>query len=131
MAAVDSPQAEASAAPAQSSDLVLQAAVVLQDNGESTDDTISAATRLGQALDMSVSITPEWSSLHLWSHIVETNPTNINMNRVGPALELVDQVVAGRLTPSAAAAALHTVSGAPPASTWLFTLAAVTGGVAL
>jgi uncharacterized membrane protein YjjP (DUF1212 family) len=144
MATIDSPQADASAAQAplslaERSDLVLRAASVLQDNGESTEDTLSTATRLGHSLHIPGLVIPEWSSLHLrvrvgdtkLTSIQPTNPTNINMHRVVPALQVVDQVVAGTLTPISAIAAMQTVSAAPPAPTWLFTLAAVAGGAAL
>jgi uncharacterized membrane protein YjjP (DUF1212 family) len=114
---------------------IIRLATLLQDNGESTDDMLAAAKRLGNAEHLSVEVIPNWSDLHFQldddSAVQSTNPTNINMDRVAPALRVADQVVAGRLQPSAASDALRTIAGAPPAPTWLFMLAAVAGGVAL
>ena len=145
MTAVDSPRPDSSAARelplslAERSDLLVSIARVLHDNGESTDDTLSTATRLGNALGLSVKVIPDWSNLHLQVRdtggtllsVQRTNPTNINMNRVILVLRVVDQLVTGALEPGAAADTIGTLSGAPPAPTWLFTLAAVAGGAAL
>jgi uncharacterized membrane protein YjjP (DUF1212 family) len=144
-ATVDSLHVDSAAAQApprnqeERSDLVRRVAAVLQDNGESTDDTLTTAAALGQALGVSVLVIPEWSDLHFQANTADktltsiqpTNPTNINMNRVVPALCMVDQVVSSRLGLAAAFDTLRTVSRAPPAPTWLFTLAAVAGGAAL
>ena len=145
MASVGLPQVELSTAQAarsslaEASDLVLQVARVLHDNGESTDDTLYTATRLSQALGVSVALIAEWSDLHLEAQAAEmtltsvtaTTPSNINMQRVVPALGVVDQVVAAGLAPAAAADAIQALNEAPPAATWLFALAAVAGGIAL
>jgi uncharacterized membrane protein YjjP (DUF1212 family) len=145
MVAVDSTQPETSDAItpplsiAERANLVGRVASVLQDNGESTDDTLAAAKRLSTALGLQVLVIPEWSGLRLQAHeadvtlssIQATQPTNVNMNRVVPALRMVDQVLTGRLAPSAAADVMRAISGAAPAPTWLFTLAAVAGGAAL
>jgi len=53
------------------------------------------------------------------------------MDRVVSAMRALEEVAAGRLTPTAAMAAISMISQAPPAPTWMFTLAAAAGGVAL
>ena len=145
MAMVDSPRAgpaEAVGRPASLSEranLVMQVAEVLQANGESTDDTLSAAQRLGRGLGLSVSVIPDWSDLHLQADEADvrfasfraTSPTNINMLRVSSALLTLEKATAGVLAPPAATDAMRAISEAPAAPTWLFTVAAVMGAVAL
>jgi uncharacterized membrane protein YjjB (DUF3815 family) len=46
-------------------------------------------------------------------------------------MRIVDDIGAGQLAPAAAAAAIATIAKVPPAPTWLFTLAAAAGAVAL
>ena len=53
------------------------------------------------------------------------------MDRVASAMQALEDLGAGRLAPAAAAKALGAISQAPPAPTWLFTLAAAAGAVAL
>jgi len=59
------------------------------------------------------------------------DPTGIEMDRVASALRAIDQVAADRLAPPAALEAIRAISHAPPAPTWLFTLAAAAGAAAL
>src|ERR1700686_3085845 len=100
--------------PERRSDLVLGFARVLHVNGQSTDDTIAAAERLGGHLDLRVRVIPRWGELHLQAvdagaglvTIGAGDPTGVNMDRVASALRVIDQVVAGRLAPPAAMEAL-------------------------
>jgi fumarate hydratase class II/uncharacterized membrane protein YjjP (DUF1212 family) len=144
MVAVDSPTTASDATGATSSvltqraSLLLDVAEVLQTNGESTDDTLSAVQRLAKALDLSVSVVADWSHLHIqadhtaakWSSIRAATPTNINMRRVSDALHIVDRLVSAEVVPAAAAEVVR-VAAEPPAATWPFTFAAVAGAVAL
>jgi uncharacterized membrane protein YjjP (DUF1212 family) len=121
------------------SDLVLAFARALFVNGQSTDQTLIAAERLGSSLGLNVRITPRWGELRLqvedgdgrlvWG--VAADPTGVNMDRVAAAMRAIDEIGAGRLEPTAAAAAIHAISQASPAPTWLFTVAAAAGAVAL
>src|SRR5262249_2160080 len=54
-----------------------------------------------------------------------------DMDRVVSAMRAIDDVDAGRLAPPAALQTVHAIAHAPPAPTWLFTIAAVAGAVAL
>jgi uncharacterized membrane protein YjjB (DUF3815 family) len=53
------------------------------------------------------------------------------MDRVASTLRTVEELCGGRLAPAHAMEAITTIAAAPPAPTWLFTLAAAAGAVAL
>src|SRR5882762_4844244 len=134
------PVPEGRALPATSqkrSDLVLAFARVLHVNGESTDDTVAAGERLAGHLDLRARIIPRWGALQIQSaeegslSVGAADPTGIEMDRVTSALRAIDQVAADRLAPPAALEAIRAISHAPPAPTWLFTLAAAAGAAAL
>src|SRR6266851_5573846 len=57
------------------------------------------------------------------------DPTGVDMDRVACAVRAIDHVAAGQLAPGAAMEAIRQISHAPPAPTWLFTLAAAAGAV--
>src|SRR5262245_18626646 len=116
--------------------LVLTLARTLFINGQATDQTTSAAERLGHAVGLQVTLMPRWGELRLQSHSnevyqVEANPTGVDMDRVASAMRAVGNVESGRLSPDAAREAIRVIAGAPPAPTWLFALAAAVGAAAL
>src|SRR3989442_2042007 len=121
------------------SDLILNFARVLHVNGQSTDETVAAAKRLGKDLDLRVSIIPRWGELQLQARdgasslvsVGAADPTGVDMDRVASAMRAVDDVGDGRLKPPAVVEAIRAISHAPPAPTWLFTLAAAAGAAAL
>jgi uncharacterized membrane protein YjjP (DUF1212 family) len=121
------------------SDLVLTFARVLHVNGQSTDETLAAAERLGKNLDLRARIIPRWGELQLQAgdsdarlvFIGGADPVGVDMDRVASAMRAIDEVGSGRLTPPAAMETISAISHAPPAPTWLFTLAAAAGAAAL
>ena len=121
------------------SDLVLAIARVLNVNGQSTDETLAAAERLGQTLGLRVKIMPRWGELLLQAQDSDTrlvsavvaNPIGVAMNRVALAMRVIEDLGAGRLVPAAAKEAINAISQAPLAPAWLFTLAAAAGAAAL
>jgi uncharacterized membrane protein YjjP (DUF1212 family) len=121
------------------SNLVLAFARVLYVNGQSTDQTFTAAARLGDTLELRAKIMPRWGELQLQAgernarlvSAVAADPTGVDMDRVVSAMRVIEQIGAGRLAPPAAMEAINTISRAPPSQTWLFTLAAAAGAVAL
>jgi uncharacterized membrane protein YjjP (DUF1212 family) len=119
--------------------LVLAVARTLFVNGQATDQTGTAAERLGRALGLRATIMARWGELQLqfdgkdatlFSE-VPADPAGVNMDRVASAMRAIEDVESGRLTPDAAMKAIGAISRAPPASTWLFALAAAAGAVAL
>jgi uncharacterized membrane protein YjjB (DUF3815 family) len=121
------------------SNLVLAFARVLYVNGESTDQTLTAAKRVGNALGLRVMIMPRWGELQLQAEAgdarlisaVAADPTGVAMNRVVSAMRAIGDLDAGRLAPAVAKEMIGAISQAPPAPTWLFTLAAAAGAAAL
>jgi uncharacterized membrane protein YjjP (DUF1212 family) len=121
------------------SNLALALARVLFVNGQSTDQILDAAGRLGQTLGLNIKVFPRWGELQLIAQegatstisTVEANPTGVAMNRVASAMRLVDDLGNGRVTPAGAKEAISAIAQATRAPTWLFTLAAAFGAVAL
>ena len=121
------------------SSLVLAFARTLYVNGQSTDQALVAAERLGNALGLRANILPRWGELQLQARdgdgdvtmTVEAEPTNVDMYRVSSAMRALEEIHAGRLTPAAASEVIATISRAPQTPAWLFTLAAAAGAVAL
>ena len=123
---------------ADRSDVVLTFARVLYVDGQSTDETMTAATRLGESLGLHATIIPRWGELQLEAtdgadrllSLVAASPTGVDMDRVASAMGEIDQA-AGRSALSALRERIVAISQAPPAPTWLFTLAAAAGAAAL
>src|SRR2546428_1916323 len=121
------------------SDLVLTFARVLQVNGQSTDEAVAAAERLSNDLDLHATIIARWGEVQLQAgdggarlvSVEAADPTGVDMDRVASAMRTVDEVGAGRLAQPAVLEAISAISDAPPAPTWLFTLAAAAGAAAL
>ena len=121
------------------SNLLLAFARALFVNGQATEQVVSAVERLGLALGLRAEIMPRWGELRLQledkgarlNSEVTADPTAVDMDRVAKTMQAIEEIEAGRLTPDAAMTAVGAISRAPPASTWLFTLAAAAGAVAL
>ncbi len=121
------------------SNLVLVFARVLYLNGQATDQTLDAARRLGDTLELRAKLMPRWGELQLQTEdkdaklisAVEADPAGVNMDRVASTMRVIEDVGAGRLAPAAAIEAIAKISKTPPSPTWLFTLAAAAGAVAL
>jgi uncharacterized membrane protein YjjP (DUF1212 family) len=121
------------------SDLVLEFARVLFVNGQSTDQTLDAAERVGAIVGQHVKILARWGELQLQTEdgnvrllsAVAADPTGVDMDRVDSTMRAIEDLSAGRLALVAAKEVIRTISLAPPAPTWLFSLAAAAGAVAL
>jgi uncharacterized membrane protein YjjP (DUF1212 family) len=117
--------------------LILAFARVLYLNGQATEQTVAAAELLGRALGQRVEVMPRWSELRLQAEdngvdlVSPADPTGVNMQRVAATMTAIEDVRTGRLDPDSAAAAISAIAESPPAPTWLFTLAAASGAVAL
>ena len=124
---------------AQRCNLVLAFARVLYVNGQATEQTVAAAEQLGRTLGLRAKVMPRWGELRLQSEDenatviaeVAADPTGVDMDRVASAARAIGELGAGRLALPAAAEAMAAISRAPPAPTWLFTLAAGAGAVGL
>jgi len=124
---------------AERAGLILDFARVLYVNGQATDRIIAAVDSLGRTLGVEAKLIARWGelTLHAWdatgSMTVQApaEPAGINMARVCAAMTAMWDTVAGRLAPEAARTALVRIAETPPAPTWLFTVAAAEGAVAL
>src|SRR5262245_30310950 len=120
-------------------ELVLSFARVLYVNGESTDETMAAAERLGKSLDLDARMQARWGELQVQSRdgdatvilLKTADPAGVDMDRVVSARRAAADVRAGAISPSAFRAEIRAISQAPPAPTWLFALAAAAGAAAL
>jgi uncharacterized membrane protein YjjP (DUF1212 family) len=122
----------------QRCNLVLIFARTLFINGQATDQTVAAATRLSRTLGLGANLMARWGELQLQSDSTPTllsqisaDPAGVDMDRVASTMRAIEDVESGRLAPDAAMKAISAISGAPPAPTWLFALAAAAGAVAL
>lgn len=117
--------------------LVLEFARILFCNGQSTNQTILAAARLGRVLGLQVELRPRWGELHLQVDgqapppAVTAVPAGVDMNRVIAATHTARALRTGQITKAQAAAAFAQISHSAPAPTWLFALAAGLAAVAL
>lgn len=118
--------------------LVLAFARTLFVNGQSTEQTVAAAEQLAKTLGFRAEVMPRWGQLQvkvgeqdgrLFSQVAD--PMGVDMQRVAAAMSTIANVEAGRLVPEAAVAAITAIAKTPPPPTWLFTLAAAAGAVAL
>src|SRR5260221_33658 len=121
------------------SNLVLAFARVLYVNGQATDQTLSAAERLGNTLGLRAKIMPRWGELQLQAEdsdarlisAVAADPAGVEMDRVASTMRAIEELGADRLAPAAAMEAITKISKTPPAPTLLFVFAAAAGAVAL
>ena len=121
------------------SEFVLSFAGVLHVNGQSTHQTIAAAERLSGSLGLRAAIVPNWEELQIkvvdrGAESVSTepgSPTGVHMKRVASAMVAIVEVSSGRLAPAVALGTIKAIAHAPPAATWLFTIAAAAGAAAL
>src|SRR5882672_3065035 len=124
---------------AERAQLVLAYARALYVNGQSTEQILAAAERLGDALGLRAKILPRWGELQLQAEdgdaelicTTVADPAGVDMDRVASAMRAIEELGTGRLAPAAAMEAIGAISRAPPAPTWLFTLAAAAGAAAL
>jgi uncharacterized membrane protein YjjP (DUF1212 family) len=124
---------------AERSDLVLTFARILHVNGQSTGETVAAAERLSKSLGLRATIIPGWGELQLQAtdgsaslvSVTVASPTGVDMDRVASAMQAIDEVGTGQLALPALAETINAIAHAPPARTWLFTLAAAAGAAAL
>ena len=123
----------------EQANLVLAFAKVLYVNGQATEQTVSAAERLARARGLHATIMPRWGELQLVVNdrhgtlIAQATayPAGVEMDRVASTMRAIDDVVSGGLGPNVTVKTIDDIAGSAPAPTWLFTLAAAAGAVAL
>ena len=121
------------------SDLVLAFARVLHVNGQSTNQTLTAAERLTKGLSLGGTIIADWEGVQILAtdgnarlaSFVAASPTGVDMDRVACAMRAIGKLDAGRISLPAAIEMVKEIAHRPPAPTWLFALAAAAGAAAL
>jgi hypothetical protein len=111
--------------PEERAKLVLDFARVLFVNGQSTEQTVGVAERLGDRLGLRAKILPRWGELQLQAEDgdarliseVAANPTGVHMGRVASAMRAVEDLSVGRLPPKDAKKTIEAISQAQPAPT--------------
>jgi uncharacterized membrane protein YjjP (DUF1212 family) len=113
------------------------AATLLFAHGQTTEQTVVAAERLGRTLGVAVKVLPYWGELTVdmdgapVSRIVPTTPLGVDMGRVLAVMTVLDQINHGTLSADAAQSALESAGHLPPVSTPRFTFFATIGAVSL
>jgi uncharacterized membrane protein YjjP (DUF1212 family) len=121
------------------SNLILAFARTLYINGESTQQTVRIAERVSNCLRFHATIFPRWGELELQTEdregktisAIEATPSGVDMDRVASALRTVEELCGGGLSSANAIEVINRIAEAPPAPTWLFSLAAAVAAVAL
>ena len=123
----------------EQANLVLAFAKVLYVNGQATEQTVSAAERLARARGLPATVMPRWGELQLVANDrhgtliaqAAAYPAGVEMDRVASTMRAIEDVVSGGLGPNVTVKTIDDIAGSPPTPTWLFTLAAAAGAVAL
>jgi uncharacterized membrane protein YjjP (DUF1212 family) len=119
-------------------DTVLSAAVLLHDNGQSTDMTVIAVHRLNRGLGLSARLIPGWASMLVVGdgpvppvRVGAASPVGVNMRRVSAAMRVIDRAEDGPLDRRTVRCALADAGREGISSTLAFTVACATGAAAL
>ena len=117
-------------------DTVLSAAVLLHDNGQSTDMTLIAVNRLNRGLGVTCTLIPSWASMVAIgpsspARISATKPLAVNMRRVSAAMRVIDCAEDGPLDDRLVRHALTDAAAQSNSSAVAFVIACATGAAAL
>jgi uncharacterized membrane protein YjjP (DUF1212 family) len=132
-----SPPDAASSTREAALDTVALAAALLFEHGQTTEQTVVAAERLGHALCVDVRVLPEWGEITIeidgapMSQIVPATPFGVDLGMALAVMAIVDQACDRRLAAEAVRAALLGVKTLPPVSTLRFVVFAAIGAVSL
>ena len=114
--------------------IIALATALLLENGQSTEETVAAADRLGRALGEPVTLRAYWGEIHVHStslhETVPAMPLGVDMVKVMATMKIIDHVCHGTL-PDAALSALAAVKHLRPASTLRFVLFAAIAAASL
>jgi uncharacterized membrane protein YjjP (DUF1212 family) len=119
-------------------DTVLGAAVLLHDNGQSTDMTLIAVNRLNRGLGLRSTLIPSWTSMLVIGdgpappvRVRAAGPVGVNMRRVSAVMRAVDRAEDGPLDRRIVVDALADAAGEGSSSTLAFIVACAAGAAAL
>jgi uncharacterized membrane protein YjjP (DUF1212 family) len=132
---------EPAAAPGapQDLDLVLLAGALLFANGQTTERTVEATTRLAGALGVRATLFPRWDELAVRLDsgagsqygVAAVAPLGVDMGKVTATLGVIDALCAGRIEAEAVRPAFEAIQRHPPISAVRFIVLAAAGAAAL
>jgi uncharacterized membrane protein YjjP (DUF1212 family) len=119
--------------------LTADAAVLLFENGQTTERTIESARRVATTLGFAADVYLRWGEVLVrlespsgpHERVIAANPVGVDMGKVAATLEAIEGLRRGDLDASAAETALRAVAHRPPISATHFALFAAAGAVAL
>ena len=134
-----SPVNDRSAISADKIALLSISAKLLLQNGQSTQATTTAVTRLAAALGYRALLFPRWGEFSIrvdgpigaLYEIVDATPAGVDMHRVVAAMNVIDDVSNGRIDVTAAHASFEAITRYPPVGATRFALFAGAGAAAL
>src|SRR5215472_5752512 len=107
----------------ESSGLLLAFARTLFTNGQATEQVVTTIRWLGHKLGIHAELLPRWGELQLRTEsggvtsicYVTADPTGIDMDRVASAMQAIEDIDAGQLSPEDARKRIDVIAKAPPA----------------
>ena len=118
--------------------LLSSSAKLLFQNGQTTQSTTTAVTRLGMALGHRALLLPRWDEICIRvgpvggpHEIIDANPAGVDMNKVVATMKVIDDVSEGRINVAAARSTLEAIARYPPVGVGRFALFAGAGAAAL
>src|SRR5215471_10358548 len=119
--------------------LILQSTTLLFANAETTERTVTGASRIAQVLGYRATLIPRWDELTVrlerssgsYHDVAQVAPAGIDMNKVLATERTIDAVSDGQVHPEDAPSAFAKIAALPPVSLGRFTLAAAVGASAL
>ena len=121
-------------------EIILAFATVLYVNGQTTTQVIRETKKIARVLHLNILFAPRWGELWLkvsdstgeqFECIAIADPVGVHMGRVIATMKILESFYQGKSTLEQAYDELAVINNQPPSPTWLFTLAAAGGAVAL
>lgn len=140
MSRVNNQFKEQQAPLAKQAEIILDFAQALFLNGQTTTQVIHEVDKLAASLMLEVLLVIRWGELGLqvkdslgtqWDCISAVEPASVHMGRVINIMQTLELFHQGKITLEQAHEKLLRIINQPPSPTWLFTLAAAMGAVAL
>jgi uncharacterized membrane protein YjjP (DUF1212 family) len=119
--------------------LISASVALLFENGQTTERTISAATKLGAALGYSAIVLPRWGEVNIRidgladrpQEVIAATPAGVDMNKVIATVKVIDDVCDSRIDAAAARSSLEAITRFPAVGVTRFALFAAAGASAL
>ncbi len=120
--------------------IILTFAKTLFINGQTTTQVIRETKKIAKVLNLNMILSPSWGQIWLqisnadgqWFEcFTETDPVSVHMGKVIATMKTIDSFCQNKITIDQAYEQIEEINKLPPAATWLFSLGAGMGAVAL